>query len=147
MHPIHPMVVHFPIALLMTSVVFDLLAIRWRRSSLEDASLYTLIGGVIGAMLAVATGAVAEELVEETGVPEGALEIHEALGYVVLWIFVGLCAIRFAMRRQWIRERPALSVTFGLVGVVVLAAPGYSGGTLVYEFGAGVAPTIMTGEP
>ncbi len=32
MHLLHPMVVHFPIARLITSVVFDLLATRWRRA-------------------------------------------------------------------------------------------------------------------
>ena len=30
MHPIHPMVVHFPIALLLASTLFDALAFRWR---------------------------------------------------------------------------------------------------------------------
>ena len=138
MHPIHPMVVHFPIALLMASVAFDLLASRWRLRSFRDASFYTLIGGLAGAALAVLTGALAEESVEKSGVPKAALEIHEGLGYATLWLFLGLFLLRLAMRRSWLRELPAVSMAFGLIGILVLAATGYYGGSLVYEFGAGV---------
>jgi len=51
MHPIHPMSVHFPIALLSFSVLLELLSSRWRLS--EDmcvASLYRLILGFTGAI-------------------------------------------------------------------------------------------------
>lgn len=33
MHPIHPILVHYPIALLTASVIFDLLGMRWRPES------------------------------------------------------------------------------------------------------------------
>ena len=142
MHPIHPMVVHFPIALLMASVLLDLLAARWHQIGFPEASLYTLIGGLAGAVVSVITGSFAEELVEKSGVPEAALDLHETLGYATLWLFVGLLAIRLGMSRGWLREIPALSIGVGLVGVVILAATGYYGGSLVYEFGAGVARTL-----
>jgi uncharacterized membrane protein len=143
MHPIHPMVVHFPIALLMASVFLDLLTVRWHQIGFRQASLYTLIGGLAGAVVSVITGSLAEELVEKSGVPKAALDLHETLGYATLWLFVGLLAIRLIMSRGWLREIPALSIGVGLVGVVILAATGYYGGSLVYEFGAGVARTLL----
>ena len=142
MHPIHPMAVHFPIALLMASVLFDLAATRWRHGSFREAGFYTLILGVLGAILAVLTGAIEEEAAEEAGIPESVLEIHETLGYATLALFGALLVIRLAVRLRWMRERPALYLTLGLLGVVIVAATGFYGGSLVYDFGAGVAATV-----
>ena len=101
MHPIHPMVVHFPIALLIVSVIFDLLALQRPSKSFREASLYALIGGLLGAILAIVTGSMAEDHAVKAGAPK------------------------------------TVSLTAGLVGLVVLSTAGYFGGSLVYEFGAG----------
>ena len=143
MHPIHPMVVHFPIALLITSVVFDFLATRWHHKSFQDAGFYTLIAGLLGAAVAVLTGAMAEELAEDKGIPESVLEIHEALGYATLLFFIGLLALRLLMRWKLISERPALYLAMGVAGIVILSAAGYFGGSLVYDFGAGVSMPVQ----
>ena len=143
MHPIHPMVVHFPIALLITSVVFDFLAMRWRHKSFQDAGFYTLLAGLLGAAVAVLTGAMAEELAEDTGIPESVLEIHEALGYATLLFFIGLLALRLLMRWKLIREIPALYLAMGVAGIMILSAAGYFGGSLVYDFGAGVSMPVQ----
>ena len=138
MHPIHPMAVHFPIALLSASVLFDLLSSRWCQEDMRVISLYTLILGLAGALVAVITGAVAEEAVEHSGVPEWVLEIHETLGFGTFGIFAGLLGLRVAQRLGWIRERRALTMVLESAAVVVLFVASYYGGSLVYEFGAGV---------
>lgn len=138
MHPIHPMLVHFPIALLSVSVFLDVVAQRWRREECRIASLYTLILGLAGALAAVASGAMAEEVVEQSGVPELVLELHESLGFATFWIFAGLLGLRVAMWLEWVRKRPLVSVMLGLIGVAVLLVASYVGGSLVYEYGAGV---------
>jgi uncharacterized membrane protein len=138
MHPIHPMAVHFPIALLSATVLFDLLSIRWGSENLRAASFYTLMLGVAGALISVVSGHLAEEAVEHSGVPEQVLELHEKLGFVTFWLFAGLLGLRIAERLRWIAERPALRMTVGLGGLVVLIIASYYGGSLVYEYGAGV---------
>ena len=139
MHPIHPMVVHFPIALLITGVAFEALAL-WRQSDrLRATSLDLLVVGVLAAGLAVVTGHVAEEAVEHSGIPEEALEIHEKLGFAVFWIFAAVLGFRLAVRWHWIRETYVLSLLLGIVGVIVLLVASYFGGELVYSLGAGVA--------
>jgi uncharacterized membrane protein len=58
-HAQHVVLVHFPIALFISSVIFDLLAI-WRNSrSLAGAAYYNLIGAAITALAAVITGVLA----------------------------------------------------------------------------------------
>ena len=64
MHPIHPMVVHFPIALLLASTLFDALAFRWRSQQFRETSLSLLILGILAAGVAVLTGHFAEEAVD-----------------------------------------------------------------------------------
>ena len=84
----------------------------------------------------------AEEAVEGKGIPESVLEIHEALGYATLLFFIGLLALRLLMRWKLITESPALYLAMGVVGIVILLVTGYFGGSLVYDFGAGVAVTM-----
>ncbi len=138
MHPVHPMLVHFPIALLSASVFCDLLALRWRQQDCRLVGLYTLFFGLVGALLSVASGALAEEAVEHSGVPESILEIHEKLGFATFWTFAALLGWRSAEWLGWIRERRLLSLGLGLVGVVILVVASYYGGSLVYDYGAGV---------
>lgn len=138
MHPIHPMIVHFPIALLIASVVLDLLAFRWLTKSFREASLYTLIGGLLGAVLAIVTGSLAEDLVVKGGAPKAVIERHETLAYVSTALFAALLAMKILIRSGRLRELPVLSLAVGLVGLGVLSVAGYFGGSLVYEFGAGV---------
>ena len=138
MHPIHPILVHFPIALLTASVIFDMLALRWWTDSFRDASFYTLIGGVGGAILTVISGNIEKESLKHSVLLAEVLEKHEVLGIVTLCLFLSLLAIRFLMRPGTLKERPAVHVALGAFGIVVLTVTGYFGGSLVYEFGAGV---------
>ena len=114
MHPIHPMVVHFPIALLLASTLFDALAFRWRSQQFRETSLSLLILGILAAGVAVLTGHFAEEAVERSGIPKQAIEIHEELGGSVFWIFLGLLGLRLASFWGWMREQPTLVLIIGL---------------------------------
>ncbi|HEY5626383.1 MAG TPA: DUF2231 domain-containing protein [Nitrospira sp.] len=138
MHPIHPMLVHFPIALLSVSVFFDFLALRWRQDECRTVGLYTLVVGLAGAAAAVVSGHMAEEAVEHSGVPESILELHEGLGFATFWMFLGLLGWRFITAIGLVEERRPISLALGIVGVAVLLAASYYGGSLVYDYGAGV---------
>jgi uncharacterized membrane protein len=137
MHPIHPIVVHFPIALLCVSVAFDALASRWPTGGLRESSLYTLLAGAMSAALAVATGGMEEDLAERAGAPKAVLELHESLGTVTLVVFVALLGLRLAMQWGWLKEIRSLTVGLGVIGIVILALTGYWGGELVYTYGIG----------
>ena len=139
MHPIHPMLVHFPIALLSAAVFFDLLGGKWRPEECRIASLYTLVLGFAGAAVSVVSGAMAEDAAEHGGVPERAIEIHEMLGFAAFWVFAGLLGLRLATGLGWIREQRMVSLLLGIAGVVVMLIASYYGGSLVYDYGAGVA--------
>ncbi len=139
MHPIHPMLVHFPIALLSAAVFFDLLGGKWRPEDCRIASLYTLVLGFAGAGVSVISGGMAEDAAERSGVPEQAIELHESLGFAAFWIFAGLLGLRVAAGLGWIREQRMGALLVGIAGVVVMLVASYYGGSLVYDYGAGVS--------
>jgi uncharacterized membrane protein len=56
LHPIHPMVVHFPIALTGAAFLFILLAYLWKNSGMEQAAFFNIILAAIGTVVAAATG-------------------------------------------------------------------------------------------
>ena len=56
MESAHPLVVHFPIALLLTAVLLDLAALVLRRPGLHRIALWNLSLGALGAGIAVLTG-------------------------------------------------------------------------------------------
>ncbi|NOT97081.1 MAG: DUF2231 domain-containing protein [Nitrospira sp.] len=147
MHPIHPIVVHFPIALLCASVAFDALALRWPAGGLRETSLYTLLAGVMAAGVAVVTGGMEEDLAKRAGAPESVLELHESLGQATLVIFVVLLGLRLAMQLGWLKEIRALSLGLGAIGIVILSLAGYWGGDLVYTYGIGVKAVMPPVTP
>lgn len=139
MHPIHPMVVHFPIALLLASLFFDLVSLRWRGEEFRATSRALLALGVLAALVALLTGHIAEEAVEHSGtVPKEAIEMHEELAFAVFWVFAGLLGLRMLSDWGWIREHSLLVLFLGVGGSVLLLVASYYGGELVYRYGAGV---------
>lgn len=138
MHPIHPMVVHSPIALPLTSCLFEVLALRWRGEPFREISLSLLVVGVLAAGAALITGHVAEEAVERSGIPKQAIDIHEQRGFATFWLFLVLLRLQPAMRWGWMREQPKLTLAAELGGSVLAAS--YFGRDLVSRFGAGALP-------
>src|SRR5579859_6418172 len=84
---IHPIIVAFPIALLVVSVLLDLGA-RFR-SALRGSARLMLYLGTCGAVLATVTGLIAHLRYEETTV-SGFIEQHELVAYLTTAIFLGL---------------------------------------------------------
>jgi len=88
-HAQHVVLIHFPIALFMASIAFDLLA-RWRRDrNLATAAYYNLIAAAVATLPAVATGLLAWQWQYGGKRLKGNLRLHLALGTsstVLIWL-------------------------------------------------------------
>jgi uncharacterized membrane protein len=84
------MLVHFPIALLFTSVLFDAAGAWFKRDSFRDGALWLLILGLLGGVAAAIAG-------EKAGIAESMIETHETLAFVTLGIFGVLLFGRLVM--------------------------------------------------
>jgi uncharacterized membrane protein len=90
---LHPIVVHFPIALLVTSVAMDLLAVLLRRWNIADVGTWLLGFGVIAALLAGLTGNISEHTAH-TQLAGSLIEQHSHLAFATGAVFAVLFAVR-----------------------------------------------------
>ena len=146
---LHPLVVHFPVALLLVAPLFVLAAlflspVRGRAPLLAALALIAL--GTVGTWVAAASGEAAGKLADRSPEINAALERHEDLAEATRAIFTGLtlalAAILFGpavLRRQMARA-PLLAllgaflVTYA-AGAALLANTAHNGGRLVHQLG------------
>ena len=139
---IHPLVVHFPIALLAVAVIFDLLRLVVRKHIGLNWSVLILYGlGTIGLMIAYITGQQATDTVEVAGQAFTVLTSHENWALATTIFFMIFFGMRFAA--YWYQLDLRLSVTvisilLGLIGMGLVAITGDRGGELVFRHGVGV---------
>jgi len=133
---LHPAIVHFPIALLIASVVLDAFGVGFRRASLTQAGFYTLIIGSLGATAAVLSGP------EHAAKDAAALTIlhrHELFAALTV-----LCCLIMVGMRLGNVEGLFGAVVFGYLAlgialIVCIVLTGYFGGQMVYDHGVGVS--------
>lgn len=143
MQNLHPLFVHYPVALLLLVPLVDLIGIIRREEWYHRASLLVLFLGVLGAVAAVMTGLLAEESVPHASeAAHELLETHEALALTTLGVAVAILLWRVGVRRRQARGTllAILAAEIILLGGLV-AATGYFGGELVFEHGVGTALT------
>ena len=136
--PFHPMLVHFPIALLFASVLFDVASTAFTRDSLREAALWLLGLGILGGIVAAIAGGQAEGAAEKAGVAEALIETHETLAYMTLGIMTVLFLYRPLLRNRFSMKALVAYFMIATVGLIAVSATGHTGGNLVYEHGAGV---------
>ncbi len=137
METLHPMVVHFPIALLMAAWLIETLALLFQRSGWHKISLWNVGLGTLGALAAVLSGRQAMAAAKHSMEIYQVMELHERLGYVVLTLSATIAGWRlFKGDRLGRRSRWLL---WGLLtcAVGLMAFSAYLGGRMVYEFGVG----------
>ena len=133
---LHPIIVHFPIALLILSFTLSLF---WRRNErLNAASWLLLVLGGLATLPAVITGLISHEPYEETAL-SGVINQHQLLGLIGSALTLGLLTWRYLSRRKDrdIGTKPFYLIVAGL-GIVWLVVLGGTGGNLVYEYGVNV---------
>ena len=133
-HPVHPIVVAFPIALLVLTPIWDGLAF-FGIANLAPVGYWTELAGLVGGGLAAVTG-----LVDFLGLKAPSPELtktalrHAGLALTTLGFFV----VAFAFRGGAAGEPSLLVVGSELVGALGLGLTGWFGGHLVFGYGVGV---------
>ncbi len=154
---LHPLVIHFPIALLMVAPLFVLLALVLRRYSIEFSrtALVLLALGTVSTFVAVSTGQAAGELAEHNDAINAVISQHEELAettrntFTVLTLLYALAIFAPGPLRRL--RKPALALATNVVFLVVLAgatllvvSTAHQGGRLVHQLGV---HAIMAAPP
>jgi uncharacterized membrane protein len=136
----HPMVVHFPVALILAGFLADLLFLFFRKQAwLSKTGFYLMVLGTLGAVAAYLTG---QFFTAHPG--EGAIvEIfsrHESLALVTLLIMCIATLVRIAVV-IWKKDSAFFHwLVFGLylLGTLSVSATGYLGGVMVMDYMMGL---------
>jgi uncharacterized membrane protein len=136
--PMHPIFVHFTIALTSASLVFDALGFFFNKPSLMATGGWTLVGSTVMTFLTIWTGLTsATRAPVEEGEARSFLRAHMAVGLIFYGLLV---AVTFWRVSLWQSERGVSWLYLASLAVVslVMTIQGYLGGELVYRYGVEV---------
>lgn len=134
-HSAHPLLVVFPLGLLSTAVIFDVIYLFSNRSSFALASAYAMAAGIIGGVVAAAFGAI-----DYRSIPSGTrasriARVHGTGNAVVLVLF----AVSWLLRMSGNDWRPSvIALILSFAGFALAGLTGWLGGELVERLGVGV---------
>jgi uncharacterized membrane protein len=134
-HPIHPMLIVFPIALWIFSLVCDICYHAGSQNEFwKSAAFFSMAGGVIGAVLAAVPGFIDYLSITDRTTKKVATT-HMALNLVVVALFLFNLGIRYNAASS-----EMLGVVLSVAGVGLMSVSGWLGGSLVYVHHLGIAP-------
>jgi uncharacterized membrane protein len=137
-HPLHPMVVVFPIGLWIFSLISDFVFLLGGDARWNDVAFYTMAGGLIGALLAAAPGLIDMFSISDPKVGKIARN-HMVFNLIAVAIF----GLSFYLRLDH-TPGAALPVVLSVAGVLLIAVSGWLGGEMVYVHGIGVQQSAGT---
>jgi uncharacterized membrane protein len=150
-HPIHPMVIVFPLGLWITAVVFDVIWLATGRLDFVAASFWMIAAGLVGALVAALFGWIdwfaipSDTRAKAIGLWHGAGNMIVAVLFAISWL-VRLNAPGY--------DPGILGFVLSLLGIGIGAVTGWLGGEMVDRLGVGVdrgahlnAPNSLSGRP
>ena len=133
-HPIHQMLIVFPLGLFATAVIFDLVGLATHQEHWSAASFVMIAGGIIGGLAAAIFG-----FIDWFAIPRGTrasrIGLLHGLGNVLI---VALFIASWLLRRPSPEVPSTAAVVLGIAGVLLAVVTGWLGGELVDRLGVGV---------
>jgi uncharacterized membrane protein len=150
-HPIHPMLIVFPVGLLVMAVIFDILRYLTGDQLFSTAAYYDIAAGIVGGLLAAIFG-FTDWLAIPGGTRAKTVGLWHGIGNVTL---VVLFAISWLIRDASPRHQPdSVAFILALAGLVLGLVTSWLGGELVYRLRMAVddganlnAPSSLSGKP
>lgn len=149
-HPVHPMLIVFPLGLLATAVIFDLIGLVRGAPYLFNAAYWMIAAGLVGGILAAVFGFI-DWL---------ALPVQTRAKNIGFWHAIGNAFVIVLFALSWWLRRPspddpsAAALTFSFIAVLIALVSAWLGGELVDRLGVGVdhganlnAPSSLSNRP
>lgn len=133
-HPIHPMLIVFPLGLLATAVIFDVINLVKGTGQWSEMAFWMIAVGIIGGLAAAVFGLI-DFLAIPTGTRAHAIGLAHGVGNVVV---VALFAGSWWLRRPDPAAPGTLAYVLSFLAVGLALVTGWLGGELVERLGVGV---------
>jgi uncharacterized membrane protein len=148
-HSAHPMLIVFPLGLLATAAIFDIIYMITGTSMWALVSFYLIAAGIIGGLLAAVPGFIDYLAIPNSTRAKAVAAIHGIGNVLVLALF----AVSWLLRRDQPVSPGALAIAASLTGACISLVTGWLGGELVERLGVGVyngahvdAPNSLSGR-
>ena len=137
--PIHPAIVHFPVALITVSVIAEFIGYFWKSEAARTVAWWTLVGAIIGVAVTVPAGYA--DMWRASLAPEThkLVDLHMRTGWIVATGFIVLGAWRWFIRSQAESTPGGGYLTAAVLVFALTMFQGWYGGEMAYAHGAGVA--------
>ncbi|KPV44458.1 DUF2231 domain-containing protein [Alicyclobacillus ferrooxydans] len=142
MPPLHPLIIHFPIALFVIAVLFDGITAFTQKTSLLSATKLLYLFGYLGTLAALITGDMLKHQ-RAAILPHTLLTMHEWLAIAFAVWFTVLLTVR--LRRYWEPSKPYAAMA--IVGLLLLVAVGHTGGSMAWPSLKSSVAIRSTGNP
>jgi len=141
--PVHPALVHLPIAFVLLSVITDLCArlikVESRRAKFRIVGFWTLVAGLVGGVLTIIAGYIDMNRAALAPETHELVDLHLTIGWTLAVLLIALTAWRWLI---WHRGQMTINTGYLVAGFLVLGLTlfqGWYGSEMVYSYGAGVA--------
>lgn len=134
-HPIHVMLISFPIGLWAFSLVCDLVHfLGWGGAEWETVAYFTMAGGIVTALIAAVPG-----FIDLLGITEPKLKRIGLFHMILNLTIVALYVVNLFIRRGALPADGKLPLILSIISIALLLVSGWLGGELVHVYRVSVA--------
>jgi uncharacterized membrane protein len=150
-HPIHPIMIVFPVGLLVTAAIFDGIYLLTDDAQFAAVAFWMIVSGTVGGLLAAIPG-----MIDWLAIPRGTRAArvgmwHAVGNFLALGLYAGSAITRW-LSEAYVPEAAALALSF--VGLAIIMVTGWLGGELVHRLRISIdegahadAPNSLSGQP
>jgi uncharacterized membrane protein len=142
MDTIHPIVVHFVIAMALISVLFDLIGTLARLPRLFEVSFWNLLVATAAIFVAIIFGQIEAGLAEPYGASREILNLHSTIGWSLAGVLAVLTGWRYVIRSKDPARLPLAFLGAGGLLVALVAVQVTLGNQLIWTYGLHTVPVV-----
>jgi uncharacterized membrane protein len=139
---IHPIVVHFVIAMALITVVFDVIGLISAKKNMFEVSFWNLIVATVAIFVAIIFGQVEAGLANPYGASRDILNLHSTIGWSLAGVLALLTGWRYVARQKDPANLPRGFLVFDLVLAGLVITQVYLGDKLVWVYGLHTVPVV-----
>lgn len=139
---IHPIVIHFVIAMILFAITCDVIAFFTKNTKLYEVGWWNLAFATVSIFIAIIFGQIEAGLAEPYAASVKTLNLHTLLGWSLSAILAGITGWRYVIRLQ---SKPQLPGTYMVANGLLLAlvlVQSYLGTLLVWVYGLHSIPVV-----
>lgn len=134
--PIHPMLVHFPIALFVSALMANVFGMISKCESVKRTAWHLYSMAVFFTVFAVSSGLWEENRLH---LRHPVASLHKNFALATLGVSLVMFAVLYFMRKKASRKfQPIFLITLTIITALIIATA-YNGGRLVYEYSVGIS--------